>query len=127
MGSQGTTPTLHTHAESRLCVTMQCTCRCDTCKLKGYCSSICAAAHMFDHECFEAPKPWLKPPAGPKQPAPAELGEEGLFGFIPWNIVRYGLLLTLSYSLYFGLRAFAYFRCALPCKNLAIRGVPSRP
>eukprot|EP00892_Ulva_mutabilis_P010448 jgi/Ulvmu1/7776/UM004_0005.1 len=84
--------------------------RCDTCKFKAYCSSMCAAAHMFEHECHAAPKPWLSPPVGPKQPPPAELGEEGLFGFIPWSLVRYAFLATISYVAYRLLEAFLNFQ-----------------
>jgi hypothetical protein len=85
--------------------------RCDTCKLEGYCSSMCAAAHMFDHDCYKAPKPWLSPPTGPKQAPPTELGEEGLFGFIPWNWVRYGMLILASWLLYHGIEKFLDYRC----------------
>ena len=60
-------------------------CRCTTCKLEPYCSAMCAQAHLFDHECDEAPKPWLSPPVGPRVKPPAELGEEGFMGFIPWS------------------------------------------
>lgn len=73
---------------------------------------MCAAAHMFDHDCYEAPKPWLSPPTGPKQPPPTELGEEGLFGFIPWSWVRYGIIVLSSYLLYHTINAFVDFRCA---------------
>ena len=87
-------------------------CRCDTCKLRGYCSSMCAAAHMFEHDCDAAPKPWLSPPVAPKQSAPAELGEEGLFGFIPWSLVRYAYLGAISYVAYHLLEAFLDFKYA---------------
>lgn len=74
---------------------------------------MCAAAHMFDHDCDPAPKPWLSPPVGPKQPSPPELGEEGLFGFIPWNLVRYAFLAGLSYIVYHLLEAFLNFKYAI--------------
>jgi hypothetical protein len=85
------------------------------CKSVAYCSTICTQAHIFDHECDEAPKPWLSPPVGPSVKPPDELGEEGFMGFLPWPLVRYLLLAALSWGTYKSYQWFDDFRCAAAC------------
>ena len=75
-----------------------------------YCSGICAQAHIFEHECEEAPKPWLAPPRGPAAKPPKELGEEGLFGVIPWHMVKYIVMMGLSWGCVWVYRNFDDFR-----------------
>ena len=87
-------------------------CRCTTCKNMPYCSAMCAQAHMFDHDCDEAPRPWLAPPVGPDVKPPAELGEEGFLGFIPWAMVKYIVLVGCFWAAVYGWRWFDDFRCA---------------
>ena len=87
-------------------------CRCLTCKNAAYCSVVCTQAHMFDHECDPAPKPWLSPPTGPSVKPPDELGEEGFLGFIPWSMVRYAMLVGLTWGCIWSYRWFDDFRYA---------------
>lgn len=90
-------------------------CRCTHCKSVAYCSAMCAQAHIFDHECDEAPKPWLSPPVGPNAKPPDELGEEGFMGAIPWPVVKYAVLIGLTWACIFGWRRFDDFRYGCTC------------
>lgn len=71
---------------------------------------MCARAHMFDHDCAPAPKPWLSPPVGLPPPAPKELGEEGFLGFLPWHLIKYAGAVGALYGVLFLWRAFQHFR-----------------
>jgi hypothetical protein len=76
---------------------------------------MCSQAHIFDHDCVEAPKPWLSPPVGPNVKPPDELGEEGFMGAIPWPVVKYAVLIGLTWLCIFGWRRFDDFRCGCGC------------
>ena len=86
-------------------------CRCTHCKVTPYCSAVCAQAHIFDHECDEAPRPWLSPPVAHHAKIPAELGEEGFMGVVPWPVLKYGCFVALVWAAIWLYRRFDDFRC----------------
>lgn len=88
--------------------------RCTHCKVTPYCSAVCAQAHLFDHECDEAPKPWLSPPVAHRPKTPAELGEEGFMGVVPWPVLKYGCFIALVWAAIWLWRRFDDFRRAPP-------------